>query len=254
MRPTALQLWFAYPADMPMRDGVPTCVGMLNEDERKRLDAFRFDEHRQEFGTTRALVRTALSAQCAVKPADWRFVTNEWGKPEVEAPRELEFNVSNCPGLVVCLIAWGYAVGVDAESFARAAEILELREQVFSLAELAQLEALSPAEKPQRALALWTLKEAYTKARGIGLSIPLRKFSFLFDDADAIRLELDTELNDASGRWQFCLLQQAGHRLAIVTEGAAPAELELWEVRPAHGVPRRLGTRAVEWFPAAAAR
>jgi len=247
MRSTALQLWLAYPADMPMRDGVPACVGLLDEEERKRLNAFRFDEHRQEFGTTRALVRTALSAQCAVRPADWRFVTNAWGKPEVEAPQGLEFNVSNCPGLVVCLIAWGYAVGVDAESFARADEILELREQVFSPAELAQLEALSPAEKPQHALALWTLKEAYTKACGMGLSIPMRKFSFLFDDAGAIRLELDAELNDTSGRWRFCLLEQAGHRLAI-------AELKLWEVRPAHGAPQELGTRAVEWFPAAAAR
>ena len=245
-----LQLWLAYPADMPMRAGVPACIALLDQDERKRLDAFRFDEHRQEFGTTRALVRTALSAQCAVKPADWRFLTNKWGKPEVETPRELQFNVSNSPGLVVCLIAWGCAVGVDAEPFARADEILELREQVFSSAELAQLEALPPAEKPRRALALWTLKEAYTKARGMGLSITMRKFSFLFDEASEIRLELDAELNDASGRWRFCLLEQAGHRLAIVTERTAPAELELWEIRPAHGTPHRLGMRTVEWFPA----
>lgn len=251
MRPTALQLWFAYPADMPMHDGLPACLGLLDEEEQKRLEAFRFDEHRQEFGTTRALVRTALSAQCEVKPADWRFLTNAWGKPEVASPRGLEFNVSNCPGLVVCLIAWGYAVGVDAESFARAGEILGLCEQVFSPAELAQLEALPAAEKPRRALMLWTLKEAYTKARGMGLSIPMRKFSFVFGNDGGVRLELDAELNDASDRWRFCLLEHAGHQLALVCERAAPAELELWQVRPAHGTPQSLGTRAVEWFPAA---
>lgn len=250
MRSTALQLWLAYPADMPMRDGLPACAGLLDEEERKRLDAFRFDEHRQEFGTTRALVRTALSAQCAVKPADWRFQTNEWGKPEVETPQELQFNLSNCPGLVVCLIGWGYTIGVDAESFARANEILELSEQVFSLEELTQLEALPPDERPRRALALWTLKEAYTKARGMGLSLPMRKFSFLFEGEDEIRLELDAELKDTSDHWQFCLLEQAEHQIAIVTEHAAPTELEMWEVRPAHGTARRLGLRPVHWFPA----
>lgn len=248
MKTTALQLWLAYPADMAMHEGVPACIALLDEEDRKRLYAFKFDEHRQEFGTTRALVRTALSGQCPVKPADWTFRTNEWGKPEVDTPRELQFNVSNSPGLVVCLIAWGHAVGVDAEPFDRANEILELHDQVLSPAELAQLNALPSEEKAGRALALWTLKEAYTKARGMGLSIPLHQFSFLFDGERRIHLELDVELNDSADWWRFCLLELAGHQVAIVTERTAPEMLELWEIRPAHGTPRPLGVQPVTWF------
>jgi 4'-phosphopantetheinyl transferase len=248
MNTNALQLWFAYPADMPMHKGVPACISLLNEEERERLSAFRFDEHRQEFATTRALVRTALSSLAPVQPADWKFSTNAWGKPEVEGQQGLQFNVSNSPGLVVCLIVWGHAVGVDAEPFERANQILDLHDQVLSSAELAQLNALPAAEKMRRALALWTLKEAYIKARGMGLSIPLRQFSFLFSAENGIQLELDTELNDAANRWRFCLLEQAGHQVAIVTEKSAQLELELWENRPAHGTPRQIGSPRVVWF------
>jgi len=71
------------------------------------------------------------------------------------------------PGLVVCLVAQGAEVGVDLESYERAGEIAELSERVFSPLELAQLEELHGSEKTNRALCLWTLKEAYLKAQGM---------------------------------------------------------------------------------------
>lgn len=227
---------------------------LLDDDEEDRLLAFRFDEHRQEFGTTRALVRTALSYNAPVQPANWKFRTNAWGKPEVDPPVGLQFNVSNCPGLVVCLIARSAEVGVDAEPFERANEILDLAEQVFSPAELAQLSALPTTEKAARALSLWTLKEAYTKARGMGFSISLRQFSFVFGGEHRIHLELDPEMDDVADRWRFCLLEQTKHQVAVVAECTTTPGLELWEVRPAHGTPQRLGMRTAEWFPAASSR
>ena len=70
---------------------------------------------------------------------------------------------------------------MDVESFSRAEEIVPLAPRVFSAAERAQLDALPAAERPDRALSLWTLKEAYIKARGMGLSLPLQEISFLFE-------------------------------------------------------------------------
>jgi 4'-phosphopantetheinyl transferase len=250
----ALELWCAYPADMAMQEGLPACLTLLDEDERRRMDAFRFEEHRQEFATTRALVRTALSQHAAVSPASWVFRTNPYGKPEIDPAQGLQFNVSNCPGLVVCLIAREFEVGVDAESENRAPEMLELASEVFSERERTQLEALPDGERPCRALALWTLKEAYTKARGMGLSLPLQQISFLFDAGGGIHLELDPALNDHAARWRFCLLRHAGHTIAIVAACTAAPDLDLWEIRPAHGTPHLLGRRTVEWFPNHATR
>jgi 4'-phosphopantetheinyl transferase len=245
-----LELWCAYPADMAMHEGRPACLPLLDEDELRRMEAFRFEEHRQEFATTRALVRTALSHHAAVPPASWVFHTNAYGKPEIDPAQGLQFNVSNCPGLVVCLIARECEVGVDAESEKRAPEMLELASEVFSKRERTQLEALPSAEQPHRALALWTLKESYTKARGMGMSLPLQQISFLFDESGTIRLELDPALNDRAARWRFCLLRHAGHQIAIVTSCTTAPDLDIWEIRPAHGTPHRLGRRTLGWFPA----
>jgi 4'-phosphopantetheinyl transferase len=96
---------------------------------------------------------------------------------------------------------------------------------------------------------LWTLKEAYIKARGMGLSLPLNKFYFLFGGAEGIRLELDPCLNDEPGRWRFCLLERAGHRVALMAESAADPELEMWEARPLLAAPTQLPTGGEEWFP-----
>lgn len=251
MRKDVLELWCAYPADMSMREGRPACFDLMDAEERQRMEAFRFEEHRQEFATTRALVRTALSRHAAVAPADWIFGANAYGKPEIDPPQGLEFNVSNSPGLVVCLIAQGYEVGVDAEAEKRAPELLELAGEVFSAQERAQLDALAPGERPHRALVLWTLKEAYTKARGMGLSLPLQQISFLFDERGGARLELDPALKDRAASWRFCLLSHAAHQVAIVCGCGEEPDLELWEIRPAHGTPRLLGRRTVQWFPAA---
>ena len=130
-------------------------------------------------------MRTALSYGRRVAAQDWQFSVNAHGKPAIERASEqdcgLHFNLSNSLGLVVCLVAEDVEVGVDVEPFERAEQILKLAPKVFSAAEQAQLAMLHEAEKLDRALSLWTLKESYIKARGMGLSLPLDKFSFLFD-------------------------------------------------------------------------
>ncbi len=125
-------------------------------------------------------------------PHAWSFFVNEYGKPSPIPDCGLRFNQSNSVELAVCLVAspgtlgphvssaasaaTGIEVGVDVEPFSRAEEIVPLAPQVFSLAERAQLDALPVTDRPDRALSLWTLKEAYIKARGMGLSLPLAKF------------------------------------------------------------------------------
>jgi 4'-phosphopantetheinyl transferase len=245
-----LYLWCAYPEDPSTEAVIQVCVPLLSEDERERWQAFRFDRHRREYLTTRALVRAALSHYHPLALEAWRFRTNSFGKPAADPDCGLRFNVSNSAGLVVCLIAQGVEVGVDAEPMERAEEIAELAREVLSALEIEQLEDLRGPEKSDRALSLWTLKEAYLKATGVGLSLPLKKVSFLFGGVEGIRLELDPSLGREAGRrWRFCLMEHAGHRIALMVEGATAPELQVWQARPLLANPTPLAVGEELWFP-----
>ncbi len=245
-----LHLWYAYPEDLLSEGAADACSAMLSEDERIRWQRFRFGRDRREFLATRVLVRLALSHYRATAPQAWRFSRNQFGKPAIEPDCGLRFNLANANDLVACIISEGAEVGIDVEPHARNSQIAELAPSVFSPLELAQLDALSAVEKLDRALSLWTLKEAYIKARGMGLSLPLQGFSFLFGGAEGIRLELDPGLCDKAGRWQFCLLEHAGHRTAVMTEMEATRDVQIWEIRPLLASPTRLAGRVDRWFPA----
>jgi 4'-phosphopantetheinyl transferase len=244
-----LHLWYADPEDLT-EAVAQACAPLLSEDECAQWQTFRFDRHRREYLTTRALVRTALSHHHPLAPEAWRFQTNPYGKPTVDPDCGLRFNLSNSPGLVVCLIAQRAEVGVDAEPIERAEKVAELASEVLSPLELVQLETLRGPERLDRILSLWTLKEAYIKARGMGLSLPLSKVSFLFGGIEGIRLELDPRLGAEPGsRWQFCLVEHAGHRIALMAERTTTPELEVWEARPLLAPPTRLAAVEEPWFP-----
>jgi len=249
MNPKPLQLWYAYPDDLLDPATAQACVALLTAEEQERCQRYKFERHRRESLATRVLVRSALSHGRAVRPEAWRFKENVHGKPFLDPDCGLHFNLSNSVGLVVCLVAEGGEVGVDVESPARSPQIMEVVKAVFSSAELAQLEELEGAAKQDRALSLWTLKEAYIKARGMGLASPLKKISFLFGGKEGIRLEVDPEVDDDPGRWRFCSFDLAGHRVAAVVEQKDATELNLWEAHPSLSPPRNLGICNAQWFP-----
>jgi 4'-phosphopantetheinyl transferase len=243
-----LYLWCAYPDDLLAEGVAEACAVLVSEEERAQVQRFKFERRRREALATRALMRVALSYNQPIPPQSWQFKTSAHGKLAIEPESALQFNLSNSVGLVVCLVAEGAIVGVDVEPFDRAQQILLLAPTVFSPAEQAQLQALPEAEQRDRALSLWTLKESYIKARGLGLSLPLDKFSFLFD-AEGIRLEIDSSLSDEPGRWRFCQLDHAGHRIAAMVERQGATELEIREARPIVAQPVLISIAKPEWFP-----
>jgi 4'-phosphopantetheinyl transferase len=193
--------------------------------ERERYLAFRFERHRYSFLLTRALVRLVLSSYTGVSPAAWRFRLGSHGKPEIESPAPslpLSFNLSNTDGMVVCLVARDVAVGVDVEHSERDGELSSIAEHFFSPREVSSLREVGPERLKERFFAYWTLKEAYIKAHGLGLAIPLDQFSFVLDKP--IRIETDPRLNDDPSCWQFGRVPLDGpHALAYaIQRGARP--------------------------------
>jgi 4'-phosphopantetheinyl transferase len=249
MAEDSFHLWCAFPDDLLNEEAADACARLLSGDERARWQRFRFDEHRREYLATHALARIALSHYHPMAPGAWRFSSNKFGKPAIDPECGLRFNLSNSLGLVVCLISEGSEVGVDVEPRTRAGSIAEVGPRMFSQKEQAQLEALPDEARPERALHLWTLKEAYIKARGMGLALPLNEFSFVFQKGGLIQMEIDPSLGDEPERWRFCLLDHAGHCIALMVESRGEPELNVWEVRFPFCAPRQLDPGGRKWHP-----
>jgi 4'-phosphopantetheinyl transferase len=188
---------------------------ILSDDERERADRYLVEHARLEYLTGRLLVRTTLSRYAPVAPENWRFDVNEHGCPTVPG---LHFNLSHSGGLAVLIVSKEHEVGVDVEPLSRGGECLEVAESVFSPRELAGLFALEPALRPRRALDLWTLKEAYIKARKKGLALPLDRFSFV--GFDPPRVVVDPEIDDGK-EWRFELRVVGSFQVACAVQGRA---------------------------------
>lgn len=211
---------------------------LLTEDERTRQQAFVFAEHRHSYLVTRALIRWGLSRHIpGVEPAAWRFARNEYGRPRVEWPeagRGLSFNLSHTAGLIVCAITAHRSVGIDVEAVDRRCEIEQIARRYFAPAEAAALGALPASSRRERFFEYWTLKEAYVKAQGAGLSLPLDGFAYAFHGAH-IHLEFTDLVDDDAEAWQMALLEPLpGYRAAVVLrhDRTAARVLSFWRAVP----------------------
>jgi 4'-phosphopantetheinyl transferase len=199
---------------------------LLAPDERARRDRYLFAHSKREYLLTRALQRTVLSRYAEVAPAVWSFSANEHGCPEVANPgvEGLRFNLSNTAGLIACAVSGGRDVGVDVEDTQRKSETVAVADRFFAPAEVAALRALPAEAQRARFFDYWTLKEAYIKARRMGLAIPLASFAFVLDEGRPVRVELAPELGDDAATWQFeqpALTKR--HRAAVaVRRGRGP--------------------------------
>lgn len=198
---------------------------LLSDEERARMGRFAFDRLKREFLVTRALCRTTLSRYAPVAPQDWAFEQNAYGRPRIAgAGGTLDFNLSHAGGLVAMAVAdSARQVGIDVECALPERAHLDLARRYFSPAEHAALEALPAERQVDRFFVLWTLKEAYIKARGMGLSLPLDAFSV---DPEALDLGVMTTpgaLDEPGACWQL-QSHRAGprHWLALCARRDAP--------------------------------
>jgi 4'-phosphopantetheinyl transferase len=140
----------------------------------------------------------------------------------------LQFNLSHTHEHIVLAVRQGGPVGVDVEGGRTVADSLALVEQFFAPSEIIALRALPVAQQAQRFVALWTLKEAYVKARGLGLSIPLDQFGFEFNEASADapcqlkRWWASIHIDPEPQAWQFWQ-GQLGHDVQVSLCASAPA-------------------------------
>lgn len=218
-----VHLWLAFSAEADDAQLHERYRALMTPEERARGDRFYFERDRSRYRVTRALVRSVLSRYAPmIAPADWRFEASAYGQPLIANPhpeaQRLSFNLTHTHDLIVLAVTQGRAVGVDTENITRGA-LLDVADRFFAPSECEHLRALPIDAQPRRFFELWTLKESYIKARGMGLSIPLHKFAFDLREPQAVSLSTLDDLQDPAERWALRhLWATPDHPVALCVE------------------------------------
>lgn len=216
----------------------------LSESERERASDFRMKEDRVQFIAAHAFLRDVLSRYVPERgPETWDYVIGPYGRPELaeQELRWLRFNLSHTGGLAACAVTQALDCGVDVERRDKRRNFLGMSRTAFSELEQANLRQIPEEERQARFYEIWTLKEAYIKAIGMGLSQPLHQFSFELDVPDGPRFE--PAPRRPAKPWAFYLDRPTEqHQLALALSATPRSGVQLFTLDPpfATGNARRL--------------
>jgi 4'-phosphopantetheinyl transferase len=221
-----IHLTYWLTSDLP-EEPPATALDVLSPCERSRCERLLFGRDRRDFAAAHALLRAALSATANRPRSEWTFEAGRFGKPHlapaIAAHTPISFNLTHTHGLVACAVVKqaDVDVGIDVEATERHEDLSELAGEFFSIAEAVEILHLAGDDRERRFYETWTLKEAFIKALGDGLSHPLNSFCFRFDRCGTLRLELSDMVEAAT--WQFALLDVIGqYRLSLAVRDRSP--------------------------------
>lgn len=178
-----------------------TCYEALTLEERERAARYRVGRPRNDFILTRGMLRSLLAHYAGITPQELSLRYSEYGKPIVDGTFDLRFNVSHTDGLALIAIVLAREIGIDVEKISAATDARQLAERFFSVRECHFLEYLSGEELQAAFFRCWTRKEAYVKARGEGLSLPLHQFDVSVAPNESRALLATRPDPSEAGRW-----------------------------------------------------
>jgi 4'-phosphopantetheinyl transferase len=207
LSPAEIHLWLAFYDEITEQRLHSVYRELLSPEEKERESRFYFARDRRRYLITRALTRTVLSRYAPVHPKEWTFSANPYGRPEIvnAQAREtgLSFNISHTHSLIVLGVTRDRALGVDVENFRGREAPIDVADRFFAPGEVAALAAAPPRRQQYLFFEYWTFKESYIKARGMGLALPLDRFSFHYPSDRTVELAIHPELADEPARWQL---------------------------------------------------
>jgi 4'-phosphopantetheinyl transferase len=192
---------------------------MLCSEEAAKASHFVRRDDRRHYTAAHALLRVMLSSFVEVAPEAWRFVKGPQGRPEIApdlSPLPLRFSLSHTDQLVAATVTLNRPVGLDVEFIERSIDDVDGVIAFFAEEEIRFLHGCGGPGRRRAFFEVWTMKEAFVKATGLGLSLPLDQFSVTLEPS---RLLFSPAHWGAPNAWQFCLNQpSSAHQMAIVAQ------------------------------------
>ena len=207
--------------DLPP-ERVWTLFHTLAPDEQEQARRFRFRRDRDRFVVARATLRAILGRYLRVGPGRVRFRYGAFGKPALADPFEeerLRFNMAHSHRLALYAVARGREVGIDLEYMRDELADERVAEHFFAPREVAALRAVPGHRRKEAFFNCWTRKEAYVKARGEGLLVPLDRFEVSLAPGEPATLRTPGDPSEAA-RWSLLSLSpHPDYAAALVVEG-----------------------------------
>jgi 4'-phosphopantetheinyl transferase len=207
-------------------------AAVLERNELQRADRFRFSRDKGRFIAAHGLMRHILSRYTMLDPGKLRFQLGQYGKPSLAnevsdgGPR---FNLSHSCGVGLLGVTGGREIGVDLEHIREDIEYGEIARRFFSSREVSKLEGLPRETRARAFFSCWASKEAYIKARGLGLSIPLDQFTLAFEQGEAAALVEVKGKDTEPGRWSVTELSLSPDYAGSVAFEGSVDRLFCWD-------------------------
>ncbi len=217
-----VHLWYCFSDRLQDKQLLTSLESELSPEERSEVARFVHVRDRRQRLITRGMLRRLLSHYCEYSPQNWQFVRGKHGRPEIvrdPAMPPLRFNVTHTTGLIAMVVGLKMDVGVDAETVHRRNNLAGIAERYFADPEVQdlrdyQVDSNHHAQWRRRFFEIWTLKEAYIKAVGKGLTLPLDQFWFQGFSVKGVQIEFQcpTPENPANA-WQFDQFYPSGDHI-----------------------------------------
>ena len=230
LSPQQLHVW-RVDLDLPPA-ALDQLADWLSEDERRRAQRFLRPADRRQFVVSHAAVRGILGQYLGVSPERVETAIGPGGKPDLAPPLSslpLRYNLSHSAGMAMVALALDREVGVDVERVRSFIDVESIVQRYFAPGERAVWQTLSDGERLPAFFRCWTRKEAYLKARGVGLASGLDQFEVSFAPGEPARL-LRSESADSAARWQMFDMSPGGEYIAacVVERGAQQVSVYDW--------------------------
>lgn len=224
-----VHIWRAH---LPQQnDGMPELRSLLSEEESRRATQFRFPEDSHRYVFAHGVLRDILLRYRTIVNTPLTILPGSKGRPEIfqeSSASRLKFNLSHSHSLVLVAVALNWQIGVDIEHLSQGADWQTIAKHCFSASECRELFAAPEPERIKIFLTQWTRKEAYVKARGEGLSMPLASFSILPSPDGTLKVD-DSSEPTATSAWSFHdLLPDDDYVGALAVDGFAQ-RLQNWD-------------------------
>ena len=190
--------------------------GLLDPGESARAARFTVDHPRRVFITARAALRRVLGERLGRDPESLAFTLGPHGKPDLDPPSSLKFNLSHSGDTIVIALTEGIELGVDVEELGRVTPTERLARRFFAEREARAVEEAVEADRNRVFFHCWTAKEAVLKATGSGLTVPVREVEVDPDpDAPPRIVALGGDEAEAA-RWTLLRHEVPGRGIATI--------------------------------------